>query len=162
MLQDEHKKIHDISYFLAALAHGAEIHLGRGTAAVCSLAGKKFGKEAVENVEETSDPLRAVEILREALADRGIMWEFAPFEGDGGAILEEDGKKKLRLVFKTCMVRNSLFTYAHEQKQSLCYMAHGVFAGAMEKVMHGCKVQLEIIHAGPNACLKEMIWEESQ
>ena len=57
------------------------------------------------------------------------------------------------------MVRNALFRYAHEQKQSLCYMAHGVFAGAMEKVMPGFSVDLEIDHAGPNACLKRMTWE---
>ena len=160
MSHELQKKIHDVSFFLAALAHGAEKHIGRGTTAVCSLAGKKFGQEAVENVQETDDPFKAVEVLREALAERGILWDFRPFEGDEGKIFEEDGKRKIRLVFKTCMVRNCLFTYAHEQKQSLCYMAHGVFAGAMEKVMHKHKVNLEIIHAGPNACLKELIWEE--
>jgi hypothetical protein len=78
------------------------------------------------------------------------------------AVREEDGKKRMRLVFGTCMVRNALFRYAHEQKQSLCYMAHGVFAGAMEKVMPGTSVDLEIIHAGPNGCLKEMVWEEAR
>jgi hypothetical protein len=60
------------------------------------------------------------------------------------------------------MVRNALFRYAHEQKESLCYMAHGVFAGAMEKVMPSKKVHLEILHAGPNACLKEMILEDAE
>jgi hypothetical protein len=39
-------------------------------------------------------------------------------------------------------------------------MAHGVFAGAMERVMPGNSVDLQIIHAGPNACLKEMVWKE--
>jgi predicted ArsR family transcriptional regulator len=77
-------------------------------------------------------------------------------------IEEVDGKKKMRLVFRTCMVRNALFRFAHEQKQSLCQMAHGVFAGALEKVMPNTKVHLEILQAGPNACLKELIWEEKQ
>lgn len=29
-------------------------------------------------------------------------------------------------------------------------MSHGVFAGAMEKIMPGKKVELEILHAGPD------------
>ena len=41
-------------------------------------------------------------------------------------------------------------------------MAHGVFAGAMENIMLGTKVELDIIHAGPNGCLKEMVWEVKQ
>lgn len=151
---------HNVAYFVGALAHGAEQNLGRGSLSICSMAGKKFGTEAVAGVETTDDPRRAVEILREALAKQGIVWNFEPFEGDAGAYTEDaDGTRRLRLVFHTCMVRNALFRYAHEQKQSLCYMAHGVFAGAMENIMPGASVELDIIHAGPNACLKEMVWE---
>jgi hypothetical protein len=40
-------------------------------------------------------------------------------------------------------------------------MAHGVFAGALEKILNGKKATLEILHAGPNACLKELILEEA-
>jgi hypothetical protein len=151
---------HNVAYFVGALAHGAEQNLGRGSLSICSMAGKKFGTEAVAGVEQTDDPVRAVEILRGALAKQGIVWNFEAFEGDKGAFSEdEDGTRRLRLVFKTCMVRNALFRYAHEQKQSLCYMAHGVFAGAMENIMPGTSVELDIVHAGPNACLKEMVWE---
>ncbi len=153
--------LHKASYFLGALAHGAEQNLGRGSLSFGLLAGKKFGVEAVEGAETTKDPLRALEILREALAKKGIRWDFEPFVGARSAAVEKDGAvSRMRLVFHTCMVRNALFRYAHEQKQLLCYMAHGVFAGAMERVMPGTSVKLEILHAGPNACLKEMIWEE--
>ena len=152
---------HNVAYFVGALAHGAEQNLGRGSLSICSMAGKKFGRQAVEGVETTDDPTVAVQILRDALARQGIVWEFEPFEGDRGALSQdEDGTRRLRLVFKTCMVRNALFRYAHEQKQSLCYMAHGVFAGAMEVVMPGASVELDILHAGPNGCLKEMVWED--
>lgn len=161
---DQHlAKLHKASYFLGALAHGAEQNLGRGSLSFGLLAGKKFGREAVESVQPTDDPQEAVAALREALAKRGIVWEFEPFQGSRDQVVERDGEaNRMRLVFRTCMVRNALFRYAHEQKQLLCYMAHGVFAGAMEKVMSNAKVKLEIIHAGPNACLKEMIWEEKQ
>lgn len=153
-------RIQGVAYFVGALAHGAEKNLGRGCNSVCDLAGKKFGIEAVRDAEQTSDPVRAVTLLRSALERRGIVWDFEPFQGERAELVEADGnKKKMRLVFRTCMVRNALFCYAHEQKQSLCFMAHGVFAGAMEHIMPGTKVQLDIIQAGPNACLKEMVWE---
>lgn len=153
------ERFQKVSYFLAALAHGAESNLGKGTNSICSLAGKKFGREAVSGVESTTDPVKALEILNKALEQRGILWEIEPFLGEQSVLVEEHGEsKRMRLVFRTCMVRNALFCYAHEQKLSLCHMAHGVFAGAMERVMPGCSVDLEIVQACPNACLKEMIW----
>jgi hypothetical protein len=162
-MSQELQTLHNVAYFVGALAHGAEQNLGRGSLSICSMAGKKFGKEAVEGVTQTDDPEKAVAILREALAKQGIVWDFEPFAGDHDRSMTTEGAtNKMRLVFRTCMVRNALFRYGHEQKQSLCYMAHGVFAGAMETIMPGTKVELEIVHAGPNGCLKEMVWEVGQ
>ncbi len=156
-------RLHGVAYLLGALAHASEKNLGQSSHSICMLAGKKFGREAVQDVEQTDDPKKAVELLREALAKRGIVWDFEPFQGEMDQLIEKrDGADVIRLAFHTCMVRNALFRYAHEQKESLCYMAHGVFAGAMEKVMPGKKVHLEILHAGPNACLKEMILEDAE
>ncbi len=151
-----------VAYFLGALAHASEKNLGQSSHSICMLAGKKFGREAVVDVEQTDDPEKAVQLLKAALEKRGIVWDFEPFIGERDELLEKrDGADVMRIVFRTCMVRNALFRYAHEQKESMCYMAHGVFAGAMEKVMPGKKVELEILHAGPNACLKEMILEDA-
>jgi len=155
-------RLHGVAYLLGALAHASEKNLGQSRHSICMLAGKKFGREAVQDVEKTEDPEKAIGLLRTALEKRGIVWDFEPFKGEREQLIEDrDGKNVIRLVFRTCMVRNALFRYAHEQKESLCYMAHGVFAGAMEKVMPGKKVHLEILHAGPNACLKEMILEDA-
>jgi hypothetical protein len=159
-MEPEVKKLHNVAYFAGALAYGAEHNLGQGSLSICFLAGKKFGLEAVDNTEQTEDPVKALEILEKDLERRGIMWEFEPFQGERDAIVEKDGAAcRMRLVFHTCMVRNALFRFAHEQKLSLCQMAHGVFAGAMEKIIPNTVVRLETIQAGPNACLKEMIWE---
>jgi hypothetical protein len=159
-MENELRKLHNVAYFVGALAYGAEKNLGQGSLSICFLAGKKFGLESVDNVEQTDDPVMALDILNKALAKRGIMWEFKPFQGERENLVEEDdGTRKMRLVFHTCLVRNALFRFAHEQKQSLCQMAHGVFAGAMEKVIPNSVVKLETIQAGPNSCLKEMIWE---
>ena len=160
-MHEEKDKLQGVAFLIGSLTHAAEKNLGRGSLSSCALAGKKFGQEAVEDTETTQDPIKAIEILSEALKNRGIVWDFLPFKGDSeNLIAERDGKQIIRLSFATCMVRNALFRYAHDQKLSLCYMSHGVFAGAMEKIMPGKKVELEILHAGPNACLKELIVED--
>lgn len=154
------EKLHNLAYLIGALACASEKNIGDGSHSVCSLAGKKFGCDATKNSVTSDDPLKAIEILHDALKAQGIVWDFEPFLGEQTVIVDEkSGVKKIRMVFNTCMVRNALFRYSHEQKQSLCSMAHGVFAGAMQKVFPGCKATLEIIHAGPNACLKELILE---
>ena len=159
-MENELRKLHNVAYFVGALAYGAEKNLGQGALSICFLAGKKFGLEAVDNVEQTDDPVKALDILNKALVKRGIMWEFDLFPGNRENPVETDGDiRKVRLVFHTCLVRNALFRFAHEQKLSLCQMAHGVFAGAMEKVIPNSSVKLETIQAGPNSCLKEMVWE---
>lgn len=162
-MQSEKDRLHGIAFLIGSLTHAAEKNLGQGSLSSCALAGKKFGQEAVEGTETTQDIVEAIEILNQALKKRGIIWDFVPFQGDEEKLIEErDGKQVVRLVFSTCMVRNALFRYAHEQKLSLCYMSHGVFAGAMEKIMPGKKVELDILHAGPNACLKELIVEDAK
>jgi hypothetical protein len=153
-------KLHNIAYFVSALACATEKNIGKGSHSICALAGKKFGREATKATMQTDDPVTAIEILRDALKNQGIVWEFEPFPGEKPTALEEkDGTIKIRISFRTCMVRNALFRYSHEQKQSLCYMAHGVFAGAMEQVLPKYTANLEILHAGPNACLKELVLE---
>lgn len=160
-MSDTLAKLHNIAYFVSALACASESNLGKGSQSICALAGKRFGREATKDVEQTNDPIKAIDLLRDALAKQGIVWEFEPFTGEKESALEKrDGKTTVRLAFKTCMVRNALFRYSHEQKQSLCFMAHGVFAGAMEQVLPQYEADLQIIHAGPNACLKELHLKE--
>ncbi|MCX7727149.1 MAG: hypothetical protein N2053_09925 [Chitinispirillaceae bacterium] len=162
-MEQEIKSFHNVSCFISALASACEKSLGQGSLSICSIAGKKFGASVIEENKSTTDPIQAIEILQKALSDYGMIWEFKPFIGENSsAIKEENGKIKIRLVFHSCMVRNALFRYAHDQKLSLCYMAHGVFAGALEKILKGKKASLEIIHAGPNGCLKELILEEAE
>jgi len=156
-------KFHNIAYLVSALACATENNLGQGSHSICALAGKKSGREATKSQQKTDDPVSAIEMLRKSLEQQGIVWEFEPFKGERDSLIQEDnGKIKIRLQFHTCMVRNALFRYSHEQKQSLCYMAHGVFAGALEQIMEKYNANLEIIHAGPNACLKELILEVKQ
>lgn len=154
---EKDKRLSNVSYFLGALAHGAEQNLGKGSHSFGFLAGKKFGAQAAEGVEQSADPGKAVAILRAALEKQGIWWDFEPFAGAGQMIADgEDGAKVMRLAFHTCIVRSALFRYGHEQKQSLCMMNHGFFCGYVQKFT-GKRAELDIIHAGENACLKELV-----
>jgi len=51
------------------------------------------------------------------------------------------------LVFRDCMIRQSLFMFGHAQQGSLCNMMFGFFSGALENIM-GRSCQLTIVSCG--------------
>ena len=73
----------------------------------------------------------------------------------------EGGGVKMKLVFRNCQVRSTLFRYGYPQKLSLCLMNHGVFCGLLDQI-HGVRSNLEILHAGENACLKLLTVERKK
>jgi hypothetical protein len=107
------------------------------------------------------DLASALAEVAHALAARGIIWPFELWKPAGQSQFEyqKNGKPAVRLVFRHCMVRCALARYGHEQKQSLCMMNHGLFCGYVQKVT-GRRAELEILHAGENACLKELVLSE--
>ena len=76
-MTDDNAAIHQVSHFLAALAHACETNLGRSSLSLSVLAGKKFGKEAVQAAEQTTDPFKAIEILRKKYPQMCIMMGMA-------------------------------------------------------------------------------------
>lgn len=145
--------------FMGALAYGLEQVVGRGGNSVAFLAGKKLGRQIAAGAAHTDDPQAALVEVNRLLQAHGCLWEFGPFEpqGDARSLVEEheDGTSML-VVFHDCMIRQSLFSFGHVQKGSLCSMTHGVIAGTIEGVM-GKASELEILHAGENACLKRLL-----
>jgi len=155
-IQDLRARLQKGMIFLGALAEGAEKLQKDASLAVGYLAGKKVGTDSIEGVEQTDDPVKAVGLLREALLKQGVDWNFEIFkpEGQPAPIKEEEGKKVIYLVFRDCIIRNVLYHYGYAQKKSLCTMSHGVFAGALEKIIPDKTINLEIEHSGENACYK--------
>ena len=144
--------------FLAALSSGIEQLVGRGANGMAFVAGKKLGTHFLEGAAHTDDPINAVTRVREGLERNKCLWHFEPFKPSKQAdmvITNADGTLEMLLVFRDCMIRQCLFGFGHEQKNSLCLMMYGFFSGALEAVM-GKKAELEIIHAGENACLKRL------
>ena len=150
------KKLQKGMIFMGALAEGTEKLQKQASRAVGFMAGKKVGIRSVSDVQQVDDPLEALKVLSEALFQMGIQWNFKPFKHVhmDNFIEHKDGKQHIYLVFKDCMIRNALFHYGHMQKESLCIMSHGIFSGALEAIMPGYDIQLEIEYAGPNSCYK--------
>jgi predicted hydrocarbon binding protein len=142
---------------MASLSHGLEQTLGRGAETVTFRAGRTVGLKSGAGQQE-SDLMAALAKVGEALKAGGIEWPFEVWKPAAAPsfIYEKDGKQAVKLVFRNCMVRCALFRYGHEQKQSLCMMNHGFFCGYVQKFT-GKRAELEILHAGENACLKELL-----
>jgi len=142
---------------MASLSHGLEQTLGRGAETVTFRAGRTVGMKGGAGQPE-GDLLTALDKVAQALKASGIEWPFEVWKpaAEPSAVYSRDGKQAVKLVFRNCMVRCALFRYGHEQKQSLCMMNHGFFCGYVQKFT-GKRAELEIIHAGENACLKELL-----
>ncbi len=148
--------------FTAALAYGIEQVVGRGANGMAYIAGRKLGMQFAAGAKKTADLKEAVAEVRRVLRDNDCLWEFELFEPKGearSALKVEANGADVFLVFRDCMIRQSLFRFGHVQKGSLCRMMYGFFSGALETIT-GKKSELEIIHAGENACLKRLRLKE--
>lgn len=153
-------ELQGLMVLMASLSHGLEHTLGRGASTITFRAGKTVGLRS-EVAEKSTDPVEALGILQKELTKKGIDWPFETWKPAANKELIErrDNKRVIKLAFHNCMVRCALFRYSHEQKQSLCLMNHGLFCGFFQKIT-GKRAELDIIHAGESACLKELVWEE--
>lgn len=152
-------ELQDAMFFLGAISSGIEDFMGRPANGMVHLAGKKFGKECSKNAPKTNDILEAIEISKNILKENHFLWQIEPWKkkSDSGYVFNDnEGNDVIRLVFRDCMIRQSLIIYGHPRPSSLCYMMYGFFSGLTESVL-GRKSELEIIHAGQNACLKRLI-----
>ena len=147
--------------FLASMANGLEEVLGKGAGAITYRSGRQTGLKKDVQGREPDDLLKALDLVWDEMCRLGMRWHFAPYPhaGQPELLVHEEGKTRVQLVFDNCMVRCALFRYGHPQKLSLCLMNHGLFCGLLDKV-HGGKSNLEILHAGENACLKVLTVEK--
>lgn len=142
--------------FMAALAAGMENVLGRGANSMTLSAGRNLGRRFSEQARCSDDLLEAIEEVRKVLIANNCLWNFELFKEAGQSeyvTVNDQNELQVLLVFRDCMIRQALFRFGHPQYGSLCNMMTGFFIGALEKIM-GRKTNLEIRHAGENACLK--------
>ena len=149
--------LQDAMVFLSAIASGTEQAIGESANSISYLAGVNLGKKLSEGVPHTNDIEQALAATRDVLVKNDYLWLFETFKThDQESMYIEDGKEtQVMLVFRDCMIRQSLFRFGHTQKGSLCNMMYGFFAGALQNIM-GQESSLEIVHAGENACYKRL------
>jgi len=144
--------------FLGALASGIEQAIGESANGISYLAGKRLGMQFSQDSPTTDDIEQALDTVRDVLQKNNCLWSFEPFQPhDRPAWIKTDGEtEEVLLVFRDCMIRQSLFKFGHHQKGSLCNMMYGFFSGALLNIM-GYESTLEILHAGENSCYKKLI-----
>lgn len=150
--------------FLGAIASGIEQAIGESANSISYLAGKRLGISLSEHVAKTDDIEQALAAVTEVLLANGCLWHFEPFKTHERPELvqpTDNGDDDIHLVFRDCMIRQSLFMFGHEQKGSLCNMMFGFFSGSLQNIM-GRESTLEILHAGENACYKRLIIHRSR
>ena len=143
--------------FLGAIASGIEQAIGESANSISYLAGKKLGISLSEHVARTDDIEQALAAVTDVLLANGCLWHFEPFKTHDRPelVATSDDGDDIHLVFRDCMIRQSLFMFGHHQKGSLCNMMFGFFSGALQQIM-GRDSTLEILHAGENACYKRL------
>lgn len=155
--------LQDAMVFLGAIASGTEQAIGESANSISYLAGVNLGKKLSAGVEHTGDIQQALASTREVLEKNDYLWLFEPFKthDQETVVQENEDDTQVMLVFRDCMIRQSLFRFGHVQKGSLCNMMFGFFAGALQNIM-GRESTLEIVHAGENACYKKLTVRRAQ
>ncbi|MBU5611639.1 hypothetical protein [Geomonas azotofigens] len=159
---DKRLALQDAMVFLGAIASGTEQAIGASANSISYLAGVNLGKKLSSGVPRTLDIAAALQATRDVLEKNDYLWLFEPFKThDQEALYREvEEGTEVMLVFRDCMIRQSLFRFGHSQKGSLCNMMYGFFAGALQNIM-GRESSLEIVHAGENACYKKLVVRNS-
>lgn len=156
-IKEIRRELQDTMSFLGAISVGLEEFMGKPANGMSFLAGKKLGKQCSQNAPHTDDILESIEITKAILKDNGFLWQLEHWQDSGTdeAVTSVNGTQTVKLVFRDCMIRQTLFRHGHHQQGSLCYMMYGFFSGVTESIL-GRKSELKILHTGPNACLKEL------
>lgn len=147
------QRVQGTMVYLGSVANGLEVLLGRGARAVCFRAGREVGlDQAVQR--RTKDPFEALQAVREEMLRMGINWPFEPFkkQSESDLVTHHDGYSEIRLAFRNCIVRCTLFRYGFPQEMSLCQTKHGLFCGLFQQI-YGASATLDVVHSGENACL---------
>ena len=154
------EELQGLLVFMSSLSHAMEKVLGRGAAPITFRAGRTIGLKS-EVDKKSTDVTEALDLVGQELLKRGINWEYELWKpaSESSFFYKVDDKEAAKLVFRNCMIRCSLFRYSHEQKTSLCMMNHGLFCGFLQNIT-GKRANLDIIHAGENACIKELTLQE--
>jgi predicted hydrocarbon binding protein len=136
-VSDPRRALQETMVFLGAIASGMEEAIGESANSISYLAGKNLGKNLSGNIPKTDNLELALQATRDVLVKNGFLWLFETFKmHDQPELVQQTPEgQEISLVFRDCMIRQSLFRFGHCQKGSLCTMMNGFFAGALQTIM---------------------------
>ncbi|MDI6718429.1 MAG: hydrocarbon binding protein (contains V4R domain) [Methanomicrobiales archaeon] len=152
---DVEDTLHGLMKLNGLIIRSLEEIAGRGANAVTYRAGKKFGHETAKYFRKIDDIEEALEELSHILRGQYTFEIWKPQDAKT-YIQEENGSSFIYLVFHDCIVRQTLRRNGQDQGGPLCQTLYGYVVGAIEEIT-GRRARLEIVHTGPNACLKKLI-----
>ena len=147
--------LHGVMKMNGLIIKSLEEIAGRGANAVTYRAGKKFGHEVAKYFRKNEDIEEALRELSYILHGQYTFELWKP-EDKENYVVTENGETFIYLVFHDCIVRQTLRRNGMEQGGPLCQTLYGYVVGAIEEIT-GRRAKLEIVHTGPNACLKKLI-----
>jgi len=127
-------------WLLSLFDYSLELLSGDWAKSLCWIAGKKLGNTV--DVEKVGSVEEAVKLMDP--------WKIE--------VLEKVSENEYLVVFRECPIRQTHYTVCTQQGGTLCQVTHGFFTQVMANAL-GKNVKLELIHAGPNACLKRVVIE---
>jgi predicted hydrocarbon binding protein len=147
--------LHGLMKLNGLIIRSLEEVAGRGANAVTYRAGRKYGHEVAKYFQKMENIEEALKELSDILRGQFTIEIWKPADKPS-YIIEEDGSTFIYLVFHDCIVRQTLRRNGQPQGGPLCQTLYGYVVGAIEEIT-GRKAKLEIVHTGPNACLKKLI-----
>jgi predicted hydrocarbon binding protein len=145
--------LHGLMKLNGLIIRSLEEIAGRGANAVTYRAGKKFGHEVAKYFRKIDNVEEALEELSHILHGQYTFEAWKPAD-KSSYVIQENGTTFIYLVFHDCIVRQTL--RRNGQEGPLCQTLFGYVVGAIEEIT-GKRAKLEIVHTGPNACLKKLI-----
>jgi len=154
-IYDYEESLHGLMVLNATIIRSLEEIARGGANAVVYRAGLKMGHETGKYFPKTDNVEKALNELSEIL---GKQYNFELYKPKDKAsyIITENGETFIYLVFRDCLVRQTLRREGMSQKGPLCQSLYGYMVGAVEEIT-GRRGKLEIVHTGPNTCLKKLI-----
>ena len=144
--------LHAVMDIAGEMVHIIESATGKGARALCYTVSKGYGAKLGMMLGKKEGLEEAIGALNE----NQDWWNINLWSKHDEALIEEsDGVKKFKIVIRDCTVRQTLLRVNLPQRSTMCHLTNGYIIGALEAML-GVKGNIEITHAGNNACLKEI------
>ncbi|MEA2075398.1 MAG: hypothetical protein U9O85_06655 [Euryarchaeota archaeon] len=144
--------LHALMDVVGMSVHITESMVGRSSRAFYYRLNKDYGAKIGKMAGKKKNVEEAIESLRRCQD----WWDIQLWSKSGESLIDEsEDDIKFKIVIRDCIIRQTLLRENLPQRSMMCYLTNGFIMGALETMLD-MKGDIEVIHAGNNACLKEI------